>query len=58
MAEDIAGRLTFGVVAHAVAVAALEQPFAVKLVESVVEVDIVEETFEYFAGEVSGIGVD
>ena len=55
--EDIVEQLAFGVVEQVVAVAALGRPFAVKLVESVEEVDIVEETFDYFAGEVSGVGV-
>ena len=49
--------MAFGVVEHAVAVAALGQSFAVKLVHSVVPIDSVEETSGYFAGEVSGIGV-
>ena len=43
------------IVESAVAVAALGQPFAAMLVGSAVRFDIVEETFDYFAGEVSGI---
>ena len=55
--KDIVERLALGAVEHAVAVAALGKLFALRLVGFVVKVDAVEESFHYFAGEVSGIVV-
>ena len=57
-AEGIVEQLELGIVDYSVAFVALEQPFAVKLVGFVVGVDIVEKTSDYFAGELSDIGVD
>ena len=57
-AEGIVEQLELGIVDYSVAVVALEQPFAVKLVGFVVGVDIVEKTSDYFAGELSDIGLD
>ena len=57
-AEGIVEQLELGIVDYSVAVVAVEQPFAVKLVGFVLGVDIAEETSDYFAGALSDFGVD